>query len=128
MNYLTLKDILLIHSMLIGEYGGSYGVRDKELLLSVEQLPRQRAFGTDLYPTVFHKAAVYARNIITSHPFLDGNKRSGITCAIVFLESGGYIFKAPQGELQDYAVEIARTKPTIEEIAAWLKKRSKRMK
>ena len=113
--------------MLIDEYGGAHGVRDRELLLSVEQLPKQSAFGKDLYPTIFVKAAVYARNIITSHPFFDGNKRTGITCASVFLENNGYEFIAKKGELEDYAVFIATKKPELEEVAAWLKKRSKRI-
>lgn len=126
MEHLSLKQILLIHSMLIDEYGGSHGVRDKELLLSTEQLPRQSAFGTPLYPTPFLKAAVYARNIITAHPFFDGNKRTGITCAAIFLESNGFVSAAAEGEYEEYAVEIAREKPELQDIAAWLKKRTKR--
>lgn len=112
--------------MLIESYGGTHGVRDMHTLMSLEEAPGQAAFGKELYPTVFLKAAVYARNIITAHPFLDGNKRAGISCATVFLENNGYVFNAPEGALQDYAVEIARTKPSLEEIAAWLKKHSKR--
>ena len=112
--------------MLIDEYGGSHGIRDKELLLSAEQLPRQAAFGKELYATPFLKAAVYARNIITSHPFFDGNKRTGITCATVFLENNGYVFESREGKLQDYAIVIANDKPSLEDIAAWLKKHSKR--
>lgn len=111
--------------MLIENYGGAHGVRDMHPLMSLEEAPGQAAFGKELYPTAFLKAAVYARNIITAHPFLDGNKRAGITCATVFLENNGYIFKAPEGALQNYAVEIARTKPPLEKIAAWLKKHSK---
>jgi death-on-curing protein len=112
--------------MLIDEYGGSHGVRARELLLSAEQLPQQTAFGEDLYPGVFQKAAVYARNIITSHPFLDGNKRTGMVCATIFLEQNGYVFVAREGELEDFAVHIATAKLPLKEIAAWLKKHSKR--
>ena len=126
MKNLTAEQILLIHSMLIDEYGGSHGIRERELLLSAEHLPQQRAFGKDLYPGAFLKAAVYARNIISSHPFIDGNKRTGITCASIFLENNGYVLVAREGELEDFAVYIAKTKPALEEIAAWLKKHSKR--
>lgn len=112
--------------MLIDEYGGSHGVRDRNLLASLRQLPAQTAFGKNLYPTLFLKSALYVRNIITSHPFLDGNKRNGITCAAIFLENNGYVFDAKVGELEKYAVLIAREKPELEEIAEWLKKHSKR--
>ena len=123
MNYLTAEQILLIHSMLIDEYGGSHGIRIKELLLSTIDLPQQAAFGKELYPTPFLKAAVYARNIIASHPFIDGNKRTGITSGVVFLENNGLIFTAGPGEIEDYAVYIANKKPSLEDIAAWLKER-----
>lgn len=121
MNYLTAEDILLIHSMLIDEYGGAHGVRENQLLLSTEQLPQQAAFGQELYPSPFLKAAVYARNIITSHPFFDGNKRTGITCAAVFLENNGFEAIAKNGEFETYAVQIAKEKPALEDIAEWLK-------
>lgn len=121
MGYLTAEDILLIHSMLIDEYGGTHGVRDNSLLLSTEQLPQQSAFGQELYPSPFLKATVYARNIITSHPFLDGNKRSGITCAAVFLENNGFKATAKKGEFEAYAIQIAKEKPPLEDIAEWLK-------
>lgn len=125
-HYLTTEQILLMHSMLVDEYGGSHGIRDKVLLLSTEQLPQQQAFGKELYPTIFLKAAVYARNIISSHPFVDGNKRTGITCAVVCLERNGFVFNTATGELEDYAVFIANKKPSLKEIAAWLKERVKR--
>lgn len=112
--------------MLIDEYGGSHGVRERNLLASLESLPAQTAFGKELYPTIFLKSALYARNIITSHPFLDGNKRTGITCSTIFLESNGYVFDAKEGELEHYAIFIAREKPPLEEIAKWLKTHSKR--
>ena len=44
---------------------------------------------TELYPTLPQKAAVYAHHIITGHIFLDGNKRTGLHCAILFLEFNG---------------------------------------
>ncbi|MDO8561879.1 MAG: type II toxin-antitoxin system death-on-curing family toxin [bacterium] len=126
MQYLTASQILLIHSMLIDEYGGSHGVRDRNLLASLEHAPAQTAFGKELFPTIFLKSALYARNIITGHPFLDGNKRTGITCAAIFLENNGYIFTAKEGELEQHAILIAREKPALLEIASWLKMHSKR--
>jgi death on curing protein len=126
MRYLTAPQILLIHSMLIDEYGGSHGVRERNLIASLEQSPAQKAFGKELYPTIFLKSAVYARNIIMSHPFFDGNKRTGITCAAIFLENNGYIFDAKEGELEHHAIFTAREKPALEEIAAWLRAHSKR--
>ena len=92
--YLSEAEILLIHSRLIDETGGLHGIRDLHAILSVIEQPRQAVFGKELYPTVFLKAAVYARHIIAHHPFLDGNKRTGITAASVFLSDNGYTIEA----------------------------------
>lgn len=120
-SYHTKEQLLLIHSMLIDEIGGGHGVRDYHILLSLEHLPGQTFAGEELYPTIFLKAAVYARSIIQNHPFIDGNKRTGITAATIFLEKNGHIFSAHKGEIEEFALRIATEKLELEEIAAWLK-------
>lgn len=122
MKYLSAKDILLIHSLVIDETGGSHGVRDMHAVLTLEGLPAQKAFGKDLYPTIHIKAALYTRNIIFSHPFTDGNKRTAMTCAGVFLENNGWNIDAPEGEIEKFALAIISKKMELEEIAKWLEK------
>ena len=126
MRYLTIEQILLIHSMIVDETGGSHGVRDHAGILSVVALPQQRAFGAELYPNIFQKAAVYARGIIMTHPFIDGNKRTGMTTASVFLEDNGYIIIAHEGEIERFAVSVVVRKLVLENIARWFKKHSKK--
>lgn len=120
--YLTQEQILLIHSIVIDETGGSHGVKDHGIILSVESLPKQGVFGKELYPTVFHKAAVYARSIISNHPFIDGNKRTAITVASVFLEDNEYRLHAKEGLIKEFALRIIREKLDIGVIAAWFKR------
>lgn len=110
--------------MIIDETGGPHGVRDYHALLSLEALARQKSFGKELYPTIFLKAALYARNICMNHPFVDGNKRTGITAALVFLESNGYVCAAKQGEVERFALNIVNRKLDFEEIAKWLQAHS----
>lgn len=124
-SYLTKEQLLLIHSMLIDEIGGTHGVHNYHILLSLEHLPKQTFDKEKLYPTIFLKAALYARNIIQNHPFLDGNKRTGMTAAAVFLNKNGYSFMAHKGEIIRFALKIAREKLELEKIAAWLKHHSK---
>ena len=97
-------------------------MRDHTAVLSVAALPRQKFSGKELYPTIFIKAAVYARNIITSHPFIDGNKRTGMAVAAVFLESNGYRVVAEEGEIEKCALYIVREKPELREIAQWFER------
>lgn len=85
MIHLTIEDILIIAETHV----------DNHQLLHKDQLDYlveavSAKFGdTELYPTPFQKAAVYAHHIITGHIFFDGNKRIGLHCAILFLELNG---------------------------------------
>lgn len=128
MHYLTAEDILRIHSAVIDETGGSHGTRDHGALSSLEHLPRQEAFGAQLYPTVFDKGAVYVRNIIFGHPFIDGNKRTAMAAADVFLQLNGYRITVAQGGVEKFALLVIKKHVGISDIAAWLKKNSKKIK
>ncbi len=112
--------------MAIDETGGLHGVRNHAAILSLENAPKQKVFGKELYPTIFLKAAVYARDIIMNHPFLDGNKRTGMVAASVFLEDNGYAVVSKEGEIEKFALKIIKDRLSVEAIAVWLKKHSKR--
>ncbi len=124
MKYLSLEDILRLHFEIINDFGGSHGVRDENRLKSVVEAPAQSAFGVGQYDSIFDKAAVYARNIIGDHPFVDGNKRSGITCAVIFLMRNGHKLTAKPKELEDFAVQIAVDHLDTEAIASWFESHS----
>lgn len=128
MRYLSAEDILQIHSAILDETGGMHGLRDRHAILSLENAPKQKVFGKELYPTVFLKAALYARDIVMNHPFLDGNKRTGMSCAIVFLEDNGYVFTIREGGVEKFALEIVKEKLDPKSISLWLKKYSKKRK
>ena len=126
MNYLKAEEILLVHSLVIDETGGIHGVRDTNVILSLEKLPQQTAFGEELYPTVFFKAAVYTRTIIMNHPFIDGNKRTGMTSAVVFLENNDVNFFAQEGEIEKIVLKIINERLSLEELADWFEHHSKK--
>lgn len=117
---------MLIHSLIIDETGGSHGIRDHQALLSLENLPKQAFGGKELYPTLFLKAAVYIRGIIMNHPFIDGNKRTGITAASVFMKNNGCRIVTEKGEIEKFALRIVNSKLILPDIAEWFKKNAKR--
>ena len=120
--YLDAKDILRIHSMAVDETGGSHGVRDMHTVLSLGNSPKQAVFGEELYPTVFLKASVYAREIIMGHPFLDGNKRTAMVCASVFLEANNYFSNLKKGQIEKFALKIVKERLELNDIAKWFEK------
>ncbi len=128
MEYLSSADILLVHSAIIDETGGSHGMRDRHAIATLEDLPRQEAFGKELYPDVYTKAAVYLRNIIGGHQFVDGNKRTAVTVADVFLQLNGSMITAPKGKVERFAVSVATERLDLTSIAAWIKANTSRSK
>lgn len=120
MRYLALEEILRLHFQVVEDFGGLHGVRDENRLKSVVAAPKQEVFGEEQYKTVHEKAAVYLRNIIAGHPFVDGNKRTAVTSAGIFLARNGVQLQADSKELEDFAVRIATDHLSVEEIAAWL--------
>lgn len=118
--YLTAEEILYIHYKVVEDFGGLHGLRDEIRLASVVDAPRQEVFGVQQYESVHDKAAVYMRNIIGDHPFLDGNKRTGITVAAIFLNRHGIQLTAAPIELEDFAVQVAVESLDVPAIATWL--------
>ena len=78
MKWLTVKKVLEIHDRSLLESGGDAGVRDQGLLESAVAQPRARFDGKDLYPDIAEKAAALAFSLVKNHPFVDGNKRTGL--------------------------------------------------
>ena len=126
MRYLSAEEILRLHFQVVKDYGGAHGIRDESRLLSVIEAPKQRVFGQEQYSTVFAKAAVYLRNLILDHPFIDGNKRTAVTAMAIFLKRNGYKLTAQAQSLEDFIVKVATERPKIEQIAAWLKQHTKK--
>ncbi len=87
---LTADSIIDIHDYMIRLHGGSYGLRDDDLFHSVVVAPFQTMFGTDLYPTVFDKAAKYLFDFANYQIFIDGNKRTGYAVCDMFLYKNGF--------------------------------------
>lgn len=128
MKYLTSEDILVIHAKLIDETGGSHGVRDVNLLISLAERPKTSFGGSEVYQTIFEKAAVYLESLVRYHVFVDGNKRTAFVSASRFLFLNGYEFRASNIEVEKFVLKVATEKLDIVTIATWLKKYSRELK
>lgn len=120
MKYFSVEEIDLIHLQIIDASGGSQGIRDIGRLESVVAAQTQDVFGTELYPTIFQKAGALMKGIIADHAFVDGNKRTGVMLALIFLERNGVKTKMSDKALEDFAVRVAVAHLTVADIAAWL--------
>jgi death on curing protein len=124
--YLTAEQILFIHYRLVSETGGEHSLRDLGLLESAVARPRQTFGNEELYPDIFEKAAALMESLVNNHPFIDGNKRTGIACTVLFLRQNGITFSAKNSELEKFTLRVASSKIKRSEIAVWLKKHSRK--
>lgn len=83
--HLSVEIVKAIHDAALENYGGLQGIREEALLHSAVAAP-QATFGSQsVYADVVEVAAAYLFYIASNHAFLDGNKRTAMMAAIVFL-------------------------------------------
>jgi len=124
-NFLTAEQVLFIHSRLIDSTGGAHGVRDTGLLKSAVARLEATFEGKDLYPDIFHKTAALMESLARNHPFIDGNKRTAITAAGIFLRLNGHLFTASQIDLEKFTLRVAMGKVSLQAAAKWFREKSK---
>jgi death-on-curing protein len=124
MIYLTAEQVLFIHARLVTETGGSHGIRELPLLQSAVACPLATFDGKDLYPELADKAAALLDSLVNNHPFVDGNKRTGIAATSLFLILNGKKLTANNLELENFTLEVATSHPDVPAIASWLKTHS----
>ena len=121
--FLTVDDVITISWYQIKYFGGSYGIRDRNLLESATLAPQSTFSGNYLYEDLFAMSAAYAYGIIKNHPFVDGNKRTGIEAMLLFLACNGHKPRFTNQELYELGIAIATSKTSPEEIADLLRVR-----
>lgn len=117
---ITVAQAEQIHEILISNFGGAGGIRDKDALSSALSRPNQTFDGIDLYPSVSQKAASLIESILVNHPFVDGNKRTGYVLMRLMLLNYDLDIKASQQEKYDFVINIASGKTAFDSIVQWL--------
>ena len=119
------RDALAIHDRLLALHGGATGLRDQGLLESALARPRQHHAYAGTSDTVA-LAALYKVGIVRNHPFVDGNKRTGLVISVLFLELHGFDFKASEEDATQAVRALAAGKLDESAYAAWLRGNAKR--
>lgn len=120
MKRLSKDHILMLHTQLIHQTGGSNGIRDFNLLESSIESPFQSFDGKELYPTVQAKAARLGYCLVKNHCMLDGNKRIGAHAMLVFLSLNGIELSYTQKELYEIILDVAGGKAEYENLLDWI--------
>lgn len=120
MKVLTKRQILLLHSALIRQSGGSDGIRDEGLLDSAVSTPFQTFADHELYPSLLEKAARLGFGLICNHPFIDGNKRIGTHAMLVFLDINQITLSYEDDDLIETILRVASGTLDYNGLLGWL--------
>ena len=128
MRKISKKNVIDINERTIIAHGGNFVPPHNFLheanLDYVIDIIDAEMFGEPLYPRIWDKAAIYLYNIICNHIFSDGNKRTGLEVALLFLSVNGYRINRnlPKDLLLDFVIEVASGQKTLEECRVWFEK------
>ncbi|TET14793.1 MAG: type II toxin-antitoxin system death-on-curing family toxin [Actinobacteria bacterium] len=117
---LDISHVLHLNNRMCKATGGSSGLRDIGALESALYHAYASFEGKNLYPTLEEKAARQAYGIIRNHPFLDGNKRTGLFVMLVFLELNDIKLHFSQPELVKLGIGIAEGRIGSQQITKWI--------
>lgn len=119
--------VFFLHDLLINEFGGSKGVRDRALLEAAINRPFATFDGQDLYPTVEEKATAVFESVIINHPFMDGNKRTAYALLeYVLINKGGIKLDASFEEKYQMVIKASTGEIRFDEIKIWVLSKSKK--
>ena len=122
--FLTLGEVLEIHRDQIDRYGGAPSLRDQGLLEPAVAMPAAGMGGQYLQADIYEMAAAYLFFMVSSHPFVDGNKRAGAEAALVFLEMNGIEVAASEDDVVAMTLAVAESKAGKAEVAEFFRKKS----
>ncbi|MBW2241646.1 MAG: type II toxin-antitoxin system death-on-curing family toxin [Deltaproteobacteria bacterium] len=123
-HFLTLDEVLGIHADQMRRYGGQPGLRDLGLLQSALGMPETTFDGEYLHGTLYEMAAAYLFHIARNHPFADGNKRTALMGALVFLGLNGRRLDAELEALYGLVDGVAAGSVDKAEVAVFLSQNS----
>lgn len=103
--YHSREFVEAMHAEQLRLHGGASGVRDIGMLESALARPLNKAAYGEV--SLFELAAAYLFGIVKNHPFVDGNKRTALAAADVFLADNGWSLEADKDDLYQLVVLVA---------------------
>ncbi len=109
----TIDEVLDLHEQVIGEFGGSHGLRDEAALESALIAAENRAYYENAGLATC--AATYAYHLTQAHAFIDGNKRIAAAVSELFLSINNARLELTNDEIVELFLGIAASQITRDE-------------
>ena len=117
-DFLTVAEVLAIHTDQIERYGGTQGVRDQGLLEAALFRPQ-----TGYYADLIEEAAALWESLAQNHPFIDGNKRTAFAATYTFLTINGARLTADAEQVYAFIASLYRANRfDFESLLPWLQR------
>lgn len=122
-HYLSVRDVTIIHFMVMKKYGEGeqVGIKEQGLLESAVYRPQQSAFGEDAYVSLWDKAGAFFESLVQNHCFFNGNKRTAFTSLDIFLKKNGYYIIPDTDTNEAFTYQVAERKIHTDEISVWIR-------
>ena len=118
-SFLSLAEVVALHELSLQRYGGARGLRDSAgFEAAVEQPKHTFYYGQG---DLFDVAAAYAYHIAQAQACLDGNKRTAVASALVFLKLNGITASFDPSELYRWMIAIAEHRGGKRDLANFLR-------
>ena len=122
-----VPEVLFFHTVAIQQYGGGEGIRDKGALEAAIARPWVSFAGQEAFPTPFDKAAAICESIINRNPFVDGNKRTGLSAGAYLLSTFGFELDAAPSELEAVAMNVEAGRMSLEDASGWFEDHARKV-
>lgn len=111
-----------MHAEIVRTLGGLHGIRDKGLIESALDRPRNQ-FAHTATADLADLAAAYGFGLTKNHGYVDGNERTAFQSMFVFLDLNGFTLVAPdEAEVVRVMLGVADGAITEQELAAWIRR------
>lgn len=118
--YLSLNELLVIHSEILRKTGGEDGILFQGNLELCIETPKRETHGFEPNKTISQKAASLIYEINKLHPFFDGNKRTAFAATLQFLILNGYEIEAQEIDIIIISLIIAKCKAKFNQVVNWM--------
>ena len=123
MIYINLDEVIKLQEKIIFLYGGSYGIREMNLLKSSIESVFQTYDGMELYPSTLDKIIQVSYSLIENHCFIDGNKRIGVMVLLYLLEINGIQHNLNNKNVIEIGLKVASGDMDKDELKNFVKER-----
>lgn len=115
--YLSFEQVVEINAEMVRQFGGVRGLSNPGVLEAALARPQ-----SGYYADVVEEAAALFESLLQNHPFLDGNKRTAITAAAVFLALNGFELFFNDTEAYDWLMRLFEDgRVTKANLESWLR-------